>query len=53
MIEAAKDMVLRKIYVTPKELTEEFEKSVENNEPTKKLLALFTKIAKHYATKYI
>jgi len=38
------------IYVTPKELLEEYNKSIEIGKPTDKLIYLFTKIAKHFST---
>jgi hypothetical protein len=40
------------IYVTPKELIEEYNKSLILNEPTNKLILLFQKIAKHFCTQF-
>jgi len=44
--------VKSKIYVTPKELFAEYNTSIENGKPTEKLVVLFTKIAKHFATTF-
>jgi hypothetical protein len=40
----------KKIYVTPKELLFEYDKSIEIGKPTEKLIVLFEKIAKHFGT---
>jgi hypothetical protein len=41
-----------KIYASPKELTEEYYKSIEKGTPTEKLVVLFQKIAKHFSTTF-
>ncbi len=40
------------IYVTPKDLIIEYDKSIEKGAPTDKLIALFTKIAKNFSTTF-
>ncbi len=39
-------------YVNPKEFQEEYDLSLKNDEPSKKLLLMFQKIAKGYSKKY-
>lgn len=41
-------MAIQKLYVTPKDFNEAYNKSLEKGEPTKELLDCFTKIAKKF-----